>query len=190
MRSGEGRAGDWLPEGGASATLAVAKDAIVGGADVGFDAGVVDFFERVTRGADERDEAELLFRVGDRRKVDFPEIESLIEEGDAVGVEMALSANVTDDADVGFLVFFGPAEDELLLGRELVAGEDAGAVKAEEDGGGALGEHAAIQIGTDEEDGDFFRDAGRAAHGEEGANERPLRTAGRDNLVPREEVTS
>jgi hypothetical protein len=75
-----------------------------------------------------------------------------------------LRAEVADDADFGFLVFFGPAKDELLLRGKLVAGKKAGAVKAEEDGGGVLGEDAAIQIGTDEEDGDFFRDAGRATH--------------------------
>jgi len=45
-----------------------------------------------------------------------------------------------------------------------VAGKNAGAVKTEEDGGGVLGEDAAVQIGADEEDGDLFRDASTAAH--------------------------
>ena len=75
-----------------------------------------------------------------------------------------LLAEVADDADFGFAVFFWPAKDELLLGRKFVAGKNAGAVKAEENGGGVLGEDATIQIGADEEDGDLFRDASTAAH--------------------------
>ena len=75
-----------------------------------------------------------------------------------------LFAEVADDADFGFFVFFGPAKDELLLGGKFVARKDACAVKAEEDGGGVLGENAAVQIGADEEDGNFFRDTGRATH--------------------------
>lgn len=137
---------------------------MVGEADVGFDAGVIDFFEGAAGGTDEGDDAELLFKVADGREVDFPEIEVQIEEGDAISVLAGLFAEVADDADVGFLVFFGPAKDELLLGGKLVAGENACAVKAEENGGGGFGEHAAVQIGADEEDGDFFRDAGRATH--------------------------
>ena len=61
-----------------------------------------------------------------------------------------MRAKVADDADFGFTVFFGPAKDELLLGRKFVAGENAGAVKAEEDSGGVLREDAAVQIGADE----------------------------------------
>ena len=49
---------------------------------------------------------------------------------------------------------------------------------------GVFREHAAVQIGTDEEDGNFFRDAARAAHGEEVASVTPERRARRDNLVP------
>jgi len=182
-RNGKDGAGNGLPERGGAAAFAGAENAFVGGADVGLDAGVVDIFARVAGRAKEDDDAELLFLFGDGRKIDFPKIESQVKEGNAVGVQMALSADVADDANVGFLVFLGPAKDELLLGRKLVAGEDAGTVEAEEDGGGALGEHAAIQIGTDKEDGNFFRNAGRATHGEEGASGRPRREARRDNLV-------
>jgi hypothetical protein len=144
--------------------LAKADDAFVGGADVGFDAGVVDFLERVARGADKNEQAEFFFGVTDGRKVDAPEIELLVEESDAVGVLAGLFANVADDADFGFAIFFGPAKDKLLLRGELVAGKKASAVKAEENSSGAFREHAAVQIGTDEEDRNFFRDAGRATH--------------------------
>ncbi len=87
-----------------------------------------------------------------------------IEEGDAVGVLAVLRAELADDADFGFRVLIGPAEEELLFGGELVAGEDAGAVKAEEDGIGGLGKDFAIQVAPDEEDGNYFRDASAAAH--------------------------
>jgi hypothetical protein len=175
-----------FPEGRRAATLAIAKDAFAGGADVGFEAGVVNLFESLAGAADEGKEAELLFHFADGGKIDFPEIEILAEKGYAVSVAAGLFADVADDADFGFLVFFGPAEDELLLRGKLVAGEQGGAVKAKEDRGGGFGEHAAVQIAADEEDGDFFRDAGRAAHGEEWASEKPEEGREGDNLVPRE----
>jgi len=87
-----------------------------------------------------------------------------IEEGDAVGVLAVLRAELADDADFGFRVALGPAEEELLFGGELVAGEDAGAVKAEKDGIGGLGKDFAIQVAPDEEDGNYFGDASAAAH--------------------------
>ena len=144
--------------------LAKADDAFVGGADVGFDAGVVDLFESIAGAANNREEAKLHFRRIDGREVDLPKIEMGIEEGYAVSVLAGLLAKMTDDADFRFAVFFGPAKHELLLGGKLVAGKDAGAVKAEKDGGGGLGEDAAIQIAADEEDGDLLRDASTAAH--------------------------
>lgn len=154
----------WLPEGRRTAGLASADDAVIGGADIGFDAGVVDFFDGLADGTDERDKTELSFDGADGRKIGFPEVEVGIEESDAVGVAASLRADVTNDADVGFFIALGPTKDELLLGGKLVAREDAGAVKTEEDGLGGFGEDAAIQIAADEEDGDFFRDASAAAH--------------------------
>ena len=186
LRSWRGARGNELPERGDAAAIAGAEDAVVGSADICFDAGVVNFFASVAGGAEKRDEAELLFRFADGRKVDLPKIEVHVKEGDAVSVQAGLLADLADDADVGFLVFFRPAEDEFLFGRKLVAREDAGAVKAEKDGGGALGEHAAVQIGADEDDGDLFRDTSRAAHRERWASGRPWRAGGRNNLVPGE----
>ena len=153
-----------FPESGGAATFAIAEDALVRGEDVGFDAGVVDFFESVAGAANYGDDAEFHFQCAEGRKIDFPEIEIGVEEGDAVGVVVGVGAEVADDADFGLLVFFGPAKDEFLLGGEFVAGENAGAVEAEEDGGGGLGENAAIEIAADEQDGDLLRDASAAAH--------------------------
>jgi hypothetical protein len=176
-----------FPESGAAATFARAKDTVVGGEDVRFDAGVVDFFESMAGATDEGKKAELHFHGADGREIDFPEIEIFVEEGDAVSVLAGLLAQVADHADFGFLVSFGPAKDELLLRREFVAGENAGAMKAEEDSGGGLGEDAAIQIAADEEDGDMFGDAATATHnlwwqerGQRGGEAGQLSTQGRN----------
>ena len=64
-----------FPEGRRAAKLAVAKNAFVGGADVRFEAGVVDFFQSIAGAADEGEEAKLLFQGADGREVDSPEIE-------------------------------------------------------------------------------------------------------------------
>ena len=104
-----------FPKSRRAATLAVAKDAFVGGADVRFEAGVVDFFQSIAGAADEGEEAKLLFHGADGREVNTPEIEIWIEEGYAVGVPAGLLADVADNADFGFCVFFRPAKDEFLL---------------------------------------------------------------------------
>lgn len=149
-----------FPESGGATTLARAEDAIVGVADVGFNAGVIG----IAGAADYRDKAKLHFQSTDGRAFDFPEIEMGIEEGHAVGVLAGLRAEVADDADFRFFVFFWPAKDALLLWGKLVTGKNASAVKAEENGGGGLGEDAAIEIAADEQDGDLLRDASAAAH--------------------------
>src|SRR5207245_2661359 len=87
-----------------------------------------------------------------------------VGEGDAVGVLAGLRAEAADHSDFRFFVLFGPAKDELLLRGKLMAGKNARAVKAEENGGGVLGKDAAVQIAADEEDGNLLRDASAAAH--------------------------
>jgi hypothetical protein len=121
----------WLPKRGSGAKLAKANHALVRCADIGFNAGVIDFFKRVTGGTDQRQKAEFLFGVADGRKIDAPEVQVLVEESDAVSVLAGLLANVPDHANFYFAVFFRPAKDKLLLRRELVAGKKASAVKTE-----------------------------------------------------------
>lgn len=162
--SGGCNCGGGLPEGGGAAAFAETEDAFVGGADVGFGAGVVHLFKSFAMAADEREKAQLPFDGADRRKVNFPEIEILVEEGDAVGVVPVLGTDLADDTNFGFLVALRPAKDELLFGRELVAGEDASAMKAEEDSRGVLGKDFAAEVAPDEEDGNFLRNASAAAH--------------------------
>jgi len=57
-----------------------------------------------------------------------------------------LRAELADDADFRFDVAIGATKDELLFGGKLVMGNDAGAVEAEENGVGGLGENLAIEI--------------------------------------------
>ena len=52
-----------------------------------------------------------------------------------------LRAELADDADFRFDVALGATKDELLFGGKLVMGNDAGAVEAEENGVGGLGEN-------------------------------------------------
>lgn len=153
-----------LPKRGGATAFAETEDAFVGGAHVGFGAGVVHFFESFAVAADQGEKAQLPFHSADRRKFDFPKIEVGIEKGDAIGVLAVLRADLADDADFGFLVALGPAEDEFLLGRKLVAREEAGAMEAEEDSGSVLGKDFAPKVAPDEEDGDFLRNASAAAH--------------------------
>jgi len=79
-------------------------------------------------------------------------------------VDTLVRANVTNDADFRFFVVLGPAKNEFLLRRQLMPGEDAGTVQAEEDGFGGFGKHTAVEIAPDEENGDFLRDAAAPAH--------------------------
>jgi hypothetical protein len=52
---------------------------------------------------------------------------------------------------------------ELLLGDELVCGDDSGAMKAENHGLGDFGEDAAIGIAADYKDGNLLGDTPTAA---------------------------
>lgn len=153
-----------FPERGGAAMFAEADDALAGVADIGFDAGVIDFFERAAGMAGQGEKTHFSFELGDGRKIDFPEIEIGIEEGYAVGVEFTRGADVADDANFGFLVALGPAEDEFLLGGEFVARKDTSAVEAEEDGVRVFRENSAVEIAADQDDGNFFRNASSAAH--------------------------
>ena len=159
----------WLERGGfpesrRAAAFAETEDAVVGGADVGFDAGVVHFFQSLARIADEREEARFGFDGRERRKLEAPKVQVGIDEGHAVGVAAGVRAELADDSDLRFRVAIGQAKDQLLFGRKFVLGNDAGAVEAEEDGFGGLRKNATVEIAADQEDGNFFRDAAAAAH--------------------------
>ena len=97
-----------------------------------------------------------------RRETDFPEIERFVNEGHTIGVEIALGADFTYDADFGFAIGFERVENQLLLGNECVTRQDAGSVKANNDGFSLLGEHTAFAIAADEQDGNCNGNASAA----------------------------
>jgi hypothetical protein len=103
-------------------------------------------------------------RLGRRRKFDFPEVEIRVAEGDAVDIAKGIFAEAADEADVGFPAGIGETHREDFIWSELVAGENAGTVEAEDKGVRFLGEDATGGVRSKEEDGDFFRDATASAH--------------------------
>jgi hypothetical protein len=152
------------PEGGRAAAFAETADAIIGGADVGVNAGVINFFNGLAGAADDGEKSRIDTEGIQRGKLDVPKSKAGIEEGDAVSVAAGVRAELADDADFGFLVAIREAEDELLFRGKLVVGKDARAVKAEHEGLGRLGKDPAVHLAADEENGNFFRDAEAAAH--------------------------
>ena len=76
-----------------------------------------------------------------RREAGFPEVEGLVNKSHTIGVDIALSANFTDDADFGFAIGFERAENQFLLGNKFVTRQDAGTMETDDDGFGLFGEH-------------------------------------------------
>jgi hypothetical protein len=153
-----------FPERGGAAALAEAKDAFTGGTDVSFDAGVFDLFQNSAGVADEREKAAFHFGWRQGRKIEVPELEVEIHEGNAVGVNVKLRTELADDPDFRFFVELRATKDHLLFGAEFMTGKNARAMKAKEDGACGLGENPPVEIAADQEDGDLFRDAAAAAH--------------------------
>ena len=153
-----------LPDRRAAAVLAVPDDSVVGGAHVYFDAGIVDFFGGLTPIADKGEHTKLLFGRRERRVGRLPKILRRIEKSDAIGKAAGAHPDLADHADFHFPVALGPPQDKLLLGRELVFGDDAGPVKTQKNGMRRLGEDVTVQIRPDKEDGNFLRDAATSAH--------------------------
>jgi hypothetical protein len=108
--------------------FAETKDAFIGGAEVRFDAGVVEVFESFAGSADQRQLASGEFGGSERRKFQAPKIEVGIDEREAIGVDAVGGAHFADDADGGFAVAVGATKDELLapwrLRRTLLVGSE------------------------------------------------------------------
>ena len=120
---------------------------------------MVRHFSGAATGALQERLAGLLFRIGQTRKVEAPKIDLGIQERDAVNVHIAVGPDLAHDASFDFFVGFLAANDEFLLGREFVLRHDSGAVAAEHDGFGALGEDAPFDVAANEGDSDLFRNA-------------------------------
>ena len=144
--------------------LAVTQDALVGGANVSFDAVVVNFLSRLADITDQKNNAKFLFSGGRRGKFHLPKIPNVIKERDAISVDAGVRADLANHADFRFFVALGPAKNHFLFRRKLVPGNEAGPVETEHHSFCGLRKNLAAQIGADQEDGDFLRDAAASAH--------------------------
>ena len=138
-----------FPDRGHAAIIAIAHQSSVNGADIKFKVAVLDGDGRAATAAfKSEDQRALLGRRG-RRKFELPEIARLIQEGDAIGVDTFVLGDFANDAGFDFPIGDHGTDMELLLGDELVCGDDSGAMKAENHGLGDFGEDAAIGIAAD-----------------------------------------
>ena len=109
-----------------------------------------------------RQTRDAFLRILWRRETGLPEVERFENKSHTTGVEIALSANFTDDANVRLAIGFGRTENQFLLGNQFVAGQDAGSMEANNHGFGLFGEHPTFGIAADDEDGNRNRDASGA----------------------------
>ncbi len=91
-----------------------------------------------------------------------PKIGAAVQKRDAIDVGVAVRADLADDAGLDFLVRSFVANDEFLLGVELVRGDNSGAVAAEHNSFAELGKDAAFHVASDESDSGLFGNASTA----------------------------
>src|SRR5712692_5034610 len=75
-----------------------------------------------------------------------------------------MSAQITDDANLGLFVGIEPAEDYLLLCGKCVLRNNARAIAAQQDRLGLLGKHLAFHVAANQQNCNFFRNSAAAAH--------------------------
>jgi hypothetical protein len=158
------RAGGFFPGSGQSAGLAITQDGLAGDKDVRFDFRLPDVGAFVAEATFKIDAGMLDDGLGRRRKFNFPEIESGVRESDAVNVAARFFAQAADEADVGFAAGIGVAHSQHFVGSELIAGENARAVAAEDEGMRFLGKDASTSVRSKKHDGDLLCNATTSAH--------------------------
>lgn len=108
--------------------------------------------------------AGLFVFFGERRKVDAPKVDlGSVYKGDAVRVDFAFGTDAADDADQGLFVGVQVPNDDLLLGGELIGGNNACTVATEKDSLGHFGKALAIHVASGQKDSEFLWDAAAAA---------------------------
>lgn len=164
-RSGllSGSGGNTLPKGRVAAVLAEANDAFVDHEDVRFRLGLVHGLLLLATATLEQGTPGQFFGFGGRGEVGLPKIGVLVEKRSAVSVKIGLVADLADDADDGFFVRVEVAEDDFLFGAELIFGDDARAVTAEDHCLCHLGKALAIDVASDQKDRELFGNAAAAA---------------------------
>src|ERR1700676_2321313 len=125
---------------------------------------MLDGFAFFATAAFEVHTARFLFLFGEGGKVDAPKVDiGVIHKSHAVSVDFAFRTDAADNANESFFVGVEIADDDFLLGGELIGGNDASAVAAEEHGFGHFREAFAIHVASGQKDSELFGDAAAAA---------------------------
>jgi hypothetical protein len=142
--------------------LAVSNNALVDGHYIGRQVAVVRGLSGMATAALQQRLARALFRFGQIGEIDAPKIHAPIGECHAVNVCVFIGADLSHDPALDLFARLFVADDEFLLGRQLVRGDNSSTVAAEHDGLGALGEDPAFQVASNESDSDLLGNASTA----------------------------
>src|SRR5260370_422522 len=82
----------------------------------------------------------------------------------AVGVIVSLRSDLANDANFCLAVRIEPAKDQLLFGDEFILRNDARAMEAEHNGLGLLRKDLALQVASDQQYSDLFRNSAASTH--------------------------
>jgi len=144
------------PNGRECAAVAVANQPAMNRADVEFKITVLQQNRGAAKTAFQVERWTRGFAGRGRREFELPEIDLLIDEGNAVSVDFFLRANLTENADSRFTIGFQRAQNHFLIGNKCMGRENSRAMQAEDGGLGILRKEAALDVGTNEHDGNLF----------------------------------
>lgn len=151
-----------FPKCALAAGIAITKDGLADEENVRFDFGLLDEAARAA-GDTFQGCAAWLGSLFGQREFDLPEVEVRIAERDAVDVAPRFFSEAANEANVGFAIRIGKTQREDFVRGEFVAGEYAGTMKTEDQGASLLGKDAAGGIRTQQDDGNFPRNAAASA---------------------------
>lgn len=143
--------------------LAKAENVSTNGVDVLFDIPLLNILAKMAKAAFERSWM-CGWIVGlRRRKFHGPELEILVDECDPVDIAAGFATNLTNKTNFSFGGRTGHAQGQDFVGSEDVAGNDSGAMAAEDYRFRMLREHLSRRAGSKKHDGDFFGNAPTSA---------------------------
>lgn len=117
-----------------AAGLAIAEDGLAGDKNVRFDFVLLDLDAFLAEATFEVHAGSAGPRLGRRRKFDLPEVEILVAKSHTVNIAASIFAETADQFDFGFAARFDDTHGEDFVGRKFVAGTNAGAVEAQNEG--------------------------------------------------------
>jgi hypothetical protein len=134
----------------------MADDTVMDSADVRFESARINEFAPAAKAAPKLHAKRGGFDLCRGRDLDIPKVDVRIEKGDTVGEGIIFRADLTDNANGCLFITRYVNHGHFLLDGELVNGDDACTVKAEDDGLCPLHECSALGVAADQKDGDFF----------------------------------